>query len=274
MSTNIQSLQSSNDETWCLALRHIYLFCMRFLFFFLLFCIEFIFSFSIDKKKEKRKNNKATIWHFEIEKDALDGRCGGFDNHIDETDRHYIKFSATFSWTSDIIDRWSWWSRSFQSKTEEKLFFVLFFFIFRLFSIERRWTIVWETSANSDNTFITSELRVIQRNYEIKFKNLKKKLIEVFFSNEKFYAKRRPQQRIRMTFSNIFFTLIFFSFRSKGESAMRRFEKCLCFTLASLNYYEDLLHKFSILIVYFPLASGGSMSKTKENSEFLFTSSI
>jgi len=43
---------------------------------------------------------------------------------------------------------------------------------------------------------------------------------------------------------------------SKGESAMRRFEKCLCFTLASLSYYEDLLHKFSILIVYFPLATG------------------
>ena len=42
-----------------------------------------------------------------------------------------------------------------------------------------------------------------------------------------------------------------------GEDALRRFEKCLCFTLASLNYYEDLLHKFSILIVYFPLASGG-----------------
>jgi hypothetical protein len=42
----------------------------------------------------------------------------------------------------------------------------------------------------------------------------------------------------------------------KSELAMRRFEKCLCFTLASMNYYEDLLHKFSILLVYFPLASG------------------
>ena len=38
---------------------------------------------------------------------------------------------------------------------------------------------------------------------------------------------------------------------------MRSFEKCLCFTFASMNYYEDLLHKFSILLVYFPLASGG-----------------
>jgi hypothetical protein len=38
---------------------------------------------------------------------------------------------------------------------------------------------------------------------------------------------------------------------------MRRFEKSLCFTLGSLNYYEDLLHKFSILLVYFPLASEG-----------------
>jgi len=42
----------------------------------------------------------------------------------------------------------------------------------------------------------------------------------------------------------------------KSELAMRKFEKCLCFTLASINYYEDLLHKFSILLVYFPLASG------------------
>ncbi|UJR28304.1 hypothetical protein I4U23_009549 [Adineta vaga] len=42
----------------------------------------------------------------------------------------------------------------------------------------------------------------------------------------------------------------------KSELAMVSFEKCLCFTLASLSYYEDLLHKFSILLVYFPLASG------------------
>ncbi|CAF4387289.1 unnamed protein product, partial [Adineta steineri] len=42
----------------------------------------------------------------------------------------------------------------------------------------------------------------------------------------------------------------------KSELSMRSFEKCLCFTLASLNYYGDLLHKFSILLVYFPLASG------------------
>lgn len=50
------------------------------------------------------------------------------------------------------------------------------------------------------------------------------------------------------------------SFRSrvKSELAMVSFEKCLCFTLASLSYYEDLLHKFSILLVYFPLASGGT----------------
>ncbi|CAF3644223.1 unnamed protein product [Rotaria sordida] len=42
----------------------------------------------------------------------------------------------------------------------------------------------------------------------------------------------------------------------KSELAVRRFEKCLCFTLAALNYYEDLLHKFSILLVYFPIATG------------------
>ncbi|CAF2405174.1 unnamed protein product [Rotaria sp. Silwood2] len=42
----------------------------------------------------------------------------------------------------------------------------------------------------------------------------------------------------------------------KSELAIRRFEKCLCFTLAALNYYEDLLHKFSILLVYFPIATG------------------
>lgn len=48
----------------------------------------------------------------------------------------------------------------------------------------------------------------------------------------------------------------------KSESVIRRFEKCLCFTLASLNYYEDLLHKYSILLVYFPLATAGK--KTKE----------
>ncbi len=50
---------------------------------------------------------------------------------------------------------------------------------------------------------------------------------------------------------------VLFSLRVRSELAMRNFEKCLCFTLASLNYYEDLLHKFSILLVYFPLASGG-----------------
>jgi hypothetical protein len=49
-------------------------------------------------------------------------------------------------------------------------------------------------------------------------------------------------------------------FRLKTELAMRSFEKCLCFTLASINYYEDLLHKFSILLVYFPLAGGGKIS--------------
>ncbi|CAF3072156.1 unnamed protein product [Rotaria socialis] len=42
----------------------------------------------------------------------------------------------------------------------------------------------------------------------------------------------------------------------KSGLAIRRFEKCLCFTLAAMNYYEDLLHKFSILLVYFPLATG------------------
>ncbi|CAF0809123.1 unnamed protein product [Rotaria sordida] len=42
----------------------------------------------------------------------------------------------------------------------------------------------------------------------------------------------------------------------KRELAMNRFEKCLCFTLASINYYENLLHKFSILLVYFPIATG------------------
>jgi hypothetical protein len=41
---------------------------------------------------------------------------------------------------------------------------------------------------------------------------------------------------------------------------MRRFEKSLCFTLATLNYYEDLLHKFSILLVYFPIATGGNQT--------------
>ncbi len=46
-------------------------------------------------------------------------------------------------------------------------------------------------------------------------------------------------------------------FRIKSELIIRRFEKCLCFTLASLNYYENLLHKFSILLVYFPLATAG-----------------
>lgn len=60
---------------------------------------------------------------------------------------------------------------------------------------------------------------------------------------------------------------------------MRRFEKCLCFTLASINYYEDLLHKFSILIAYFPLANGGSKSHWENFSlmktkTFLFFSSI
>ncbi|CAF0817326.1 unnamed protein product [Rotaria sp. Silwood1] len=43
---------------------------------------------------------------------------------------------------------------------------------------------------------------------------------------------------------------------AKRELAMNRFEKCVCFTLASLNYYENLLHKFSILLVYFPIATG------------------
>ncbi|CAM4742593.1 unnamed protein product [Rotaria magnacalcarata] len=43
---------------------------------------------------------------------------------------------------------------------------------------------------------------------------------------------------------------------AKRELAMNRFEKCLCFTLASINYYENLLHKFSILLVYFPIATG------------------
>ncbi|CAF1344616.1 unnamed protein product [Adineta ricciae] len=43
---------------------------------------------------------------------------------------------------------------------------------------------------------------------------------------------------------------------TKSELTVRRFEKCLCFTLASLSYYEDLLHKFSILLVYFPVATG------------------
>jgi len=47
--------------------------------------------------------------------------------------------------------------------------------------------------------------------------------------------------------------------RLKSELTMRSFEKCLCFTLASINYYEDILHKFSILLVYFPLASGGKI---------------
>ncbi|CAF3449440.1 unnamed protein product [Rotaria socialis] len=42
----------------------------------------------------------------------------------------------------------------------------------------------------------------------------------------------------------------------KRELSMNRFEKCLCFTLASINYYENLLHKFSILLVYFPIATG------------------
>jgi hypothetical protein len=52
--------------------------------------------------------------------------------------------------------------------------------------------------------------------------------------------------------------LCFFYFsRAKSELAIRRLEKCLCFTLASLNYYEDVLHKFSILLAYFPLATGG-----------------
>jgi len=57
--------------------------------------------------------------------------------------------------------------------------------------------------------------------------------------------------------------LYIYFLRLKSELAMRSFEKCLCFTLASINYYEDLLHKFSILLVYFPLASGG---KNKTNS--------
>jgi len=42
----------------------------------------------------------------------------------------------------------------------------------------------------------------------------------------------------------------------KNEVAIRRFENFLCFTLASINYYEDLLHKYSILFVHFPLATG------------------
>ena len=45
------------------------------------------------------------------------------------------------------------------------------------------------------------------------------------------------------------------NFRTKSELTIRRLEKCLCFTLASLNYYEDLLHKYSILLAYFPLAT-------------------
>ncbi len=59
-------------------------------------------------------------------------------------------------------------------------------------------------------------------------------------------------------FANIILhRIIFFPSRIKSESVIRRFEKCLCFTLASLNYYEDLLHKYSILLVYFPLATAG-----------------
>lgn len=61
--------------------------------------------------------------------------------------------------------------------------------------------------------------------------------------------------------------LFFIYIRIKSELIIRRFEKCLCFTLASLNYYEDLLHKFSILLVYFPLATNGK----KEFVRFLFS---
>ncbi|CAF1045093.1 unnamed protein product [Didymodactylos carnosus] len=42
---------------------------------------------------------------------------------------------------------------------------------------------------------------------------------------------------------------------SKSDLATKRLEKCICFTLASLSYYEDLLHKFTILLVNFSLAS-------------------
>jgi len=53
--------------------------------------------------------------------------------------------------------------------------------------------------------------------------------------------------------------------------AIRRFEKCLCFTLASLNYYEDLLHKYSMLLVYFPLPTTGKIMKQKKRTdEFIF----
>lgn len=65
----------------------------------------------------------------------------------------------------------------------------------------------------------------------------------------------------------------FYFLRLKSELAMRSFEKCLCFTLASINYYEDLLHKFSILLVYFPLANGGKISFKKSISLKNFFSS-
>jgi hypothetical protein len=136
---------------------------------------------------------------------------------------------------------------------------------------------------------------VTQLNYEIKFRNLKNASIVVSISNVNYYGRLQLQlirkfilsymflnDRSTVVFSiqtkdnetrrniclmtnmNVQQSMCFFLSRiysmqsTKAETVMRRFEKCLCFTLASLNYYEDLLHKFSILIVYFPLASGGN----------------
>lgn len=58
-----------------------------------------------------------------------------------------------------------------------------------------------------------------------------------------------------------------YSSRTKSELAIRRFEKCLCFTLASLNYYEDLLHKYSMLLVYFPLPTTGKIMKLNKTKK-------
>jgi len=132
---------------------------------------------------------------------------------------------------------------------------------------------------------------VIQRNFGIKYRNWKNESIEVFIINENWFERQRQQVQLFRKFRfraffwqcssfeihiEIFLWVFSISFflslvridRLKGELAMRSFEKCLCFTLASINYYEDLLHKFSILLVYFPLATGGRKF-SKQNCLFL-----
>lgn len=90
-----------------------------------------------------------------------------------------------------------------------------------------------------------------------KIQKLKDRINRSFFHQRELIRKGASGIGLYVLFVDIFFSKILFIFRMKSESTLRRLEKCLCFTLASLNYYEDLLHKYSILLVYFPLATSG-----------------